>query len=127
MKYDQSANYDFTSHHPSFILIDGGVYQILFNYGDLGDSKRWLEGKGKALQFKHVNSVGMHWVGVPIIMTATEYHEYVSSETFLRNSYWSEFDEQRCIQQESHRRAFLNRINIVELKTSRFPHERNRF
>ena len=75
------------------ILVDDGAFESLFKYGDLSDVKRWFEGKGKALQFKNINSTGMHWQGVPVIITNEDYHAMFQQETYLKVSYYNQSDE----------------------------------
>ena len=85
--YKENAAYDFHKFHPSFIVIDEGAYQALFEYGDIGDTKLFFEGKGKALQFKGITGKGMHWVGVPIIIAVNHYHYYLQRKSFMKLSY----------------------------------------
>ena len=86
----------------------------MFEFGDLADTKRFFEGKGKALQFKGITGSGMHWVGVPIIMAVNNYHYYLQRKTFLKLSYTSENERTRSQEDECHRKAFANRVNNVE-------------
>ena len=111
--YKQQASYDHSRFKPSFILVDEGAFTSLIDNGAIEDLKLFLEGKGKALKTKHVTSVGMHWVGVPIIMTTNTLHQFMQQETFLKNKYDCYAQKKRCEDNEAHRKALKNRMNIV--------------
>ena len=70
----------------------------------------------------------MYWVGVPVILTSDQYHQYLERESYLKDWYFNETDEIYCIEMETHRRAFHNRINFVELNqnhdgSQKFPYK----
>ena len=75
--YRQQATYDHSRFKPSFILIDEGAFTALLENGAIEDAKLFFEGKGKALKTKHVTCAGMQWIGVPIIMTTNNLHDYM--------------------------------------------------
>ena len=58
----------------------------------------------------------MHWVGVPIIMTTNTLHQFMQQETFLKNHYDCYAQKKRCEDNEAHRKALKNRMNIVFIK-----------
>ena len=63
------ADYDNTTYNPSFVIINEGAYSSLFEKGDLGDTKEFMEGKGKALQMKGKTLESKTWVNVPLILS----------------------------------------------------------
>lgn len=111
--YKQQATYDHSRFKPSFILVDEGAFTSLIDNGAIEDLKLFLEGKGKALKTKHVTSTGMHWIGVPIIMTTNTLHQLMQDETFLKDGYDSHVQKKRCEDNEAHRKALKNRMNTV--------------
>ena len=72
--------------------MDEGASSALFDDADLGDSKAFFEGKGKALQLKNINSKGKQWIGVPIILASNDLHECIINESHLKLHYPSAKD-----------------------------------
>ena len=60
----------------------------------------------------------MHWVGVPIILTSNSYHANISKEPYTKDWYFNDKIKKDCIEQEEHRIAFYNRMNVIELNFS---------
>jgi hypothetical protein len=113
--YKQQATYDHSRFKPSFILIEEGSFSSLIDNGAIEDLKLFLEGKGKSLKTKHVTSSGMQWVDVPILMTTNTLHEYMQADAFTKERYINQTDRKRCEDNEAHRKALKNRMEIVHL------------
>ena len=54
----------------------------------------------------------MHWAGVPIIVAVSHLNKYMQSYPFTKFSYQSLADKRKCEEDETHRKAFMNRINF---------------
>ena len=73
----------------------------------------------------------MHWVGIPIMMTCNSLHKYFKQTTYLKNPLsYREGEKSKCEKLESHRKAFMNRINFTKIYktfhgTVEFPYEEN--
>ena len=59
---------------------------------------------------------GMSWVGVPVILTANHLHEYMQQTPIEIPAYTSKHHIKKLQDDESHRKAFAERINYVFLK-----------
>ena len=82
---------------------------------NISDTKLFFEGKGKALKYKNVTSMGMHWIGVPIIITASSLHKYFSEEPIKSNMSGNKELKDFAMEEESHRLAFRNRVKIIDI------------
>ena len=47
--YKQNEDFDHTTYNPSFVIIEEGAYESLFENGNKAGNKEFFEGKGKAL------------------------------------------------------------------------------
>lgn len=65
----------------SFVIVEEGGYEGLF--ANLADAKQFTEGQGRIIQLKNINSTGMQWQDIPILMFVNNLHDYMRDETFL--------------------------------------------
>ena len=59
---------------------------------------------------------GMSWVGIPVILAANHLHDYMQQDPYEIPAYASKQHIKKIQDDESHRKAFAERINYVFLK-----------
>ena len=97
-------------------MVDEGAYGTFFVTGDLADTKRFFEGRGRSLQMKNKTCPGMSWVGVPIILAVNNYHHYLEREPYTNEFIANKKERRLWKDEEEHRLAFMHRVEAVELQ-----------